>query len=184
LSLAVPETGKALDAMTVNPEKFDDWYQHLPKKDISLLSPEGHQKDEVQRKAVAPASSPAVTAANATRGNKISKPITIKKTKEKNSLAPQSEATVIKQPPRATPEKPKSAPPYLQDLPPQVQEEIPKLLFAGHAYAVDPAQRMIIINGKIMREGDRLDAMTKLAEITWEGVIIDRKGVRFQVKAH
>ena len=80
--------------------------------------------------------------------------------------------------------KSKSTLPYLHDLSPQVQAEIPKLHFAGHAYAMEPSQRLIVINGAIMREGDHIDATMRLAEITWEGVIIDRKGVRFQVKCY
>ena len=81
-------------------------------------------------------------------------------------------------------EQPRGDIPYLHDLPQQLQAEIPKLGFAGHAYALNPAQRLIVINGKIMREGDYIDAATTLQEITWEGVIIGRKGVRFQVKCY
>lgn len=72
--------------------------------------------------------------------------------------------------------------PYLHELPPQVQAEIPTLQFAGHAYSPEPSRRLIIINGMIRREGDQIDAETRLMEITWEGVIVDRKGFRFQVR--
>ncbi len=97
---------------------------------------------------------------------------------------PQPVASAFGQPEPAPSKKPGSNLPYLQDLPYQVRTEIPKLQFAGHAYAVDPAQRLIVVNGTIMREGDHIDAVTRLAEITWEGVVIDRKGVRFQVKCY
>jgi len=60
--------------------------------------------------------------------------------------------------------------------------EVPKLKFAGHTYAKTPAQRMIIINGQILREGDVIASGTRLMEITWEGVVIDFKGARFLVK--
>ena len=41
---------------------------------------------------------------------------------------------------------------------------------------------MIIINGNILREGDRVDDTIKLIEITWTGVILDRNGKQFAVE--
>ncbi len=74
--------------------------------------------------------------------------------------------------------------PLLQDLPIQLQAEIPSLEFAGHTYSEDPYQRMIIINGRILREGDMIAPNTYLTEITWEGVTIAFSGTRFRVKAN
>ncbi len=179
VSQLVPKNGKALGPLTVHPEKFEDWYQHLPKKKLSPSGPENPQPIRVEGQAAAPAVLPA-----AARGGKTFEPIKIKKTREKNILPPPDETTVIDSPPPVVVEKLKSIVPYQQDLPPEVQEKLPELRFAGHAYSVDPAKRMIIINGKIMKEGDRVDALTRLAEITWEGVIIDSKGVRFRVKCY
>ncbi len=71
--------------------------------------------------------------------------------------------------------------PYLKDLSGILQAEIPTFHFAGHTYAENPAQRMIIANGKIVREGDVIAPYTYLKEITWEGVVIDYKGTRFRV---
>jgi general secretion pathway protein B len=74
--------------------------------------------------------------------------------------------------------------PLLQDLPIQLQAEIPSLEFAGHTYSEDPYQRMIIINGRILREGDMIAPNTYLTEITWEGVTIAFSGTRFRIKAN
>lgn len=181
---AVLETGKSIGPMTINPERFDDWYQHLPKKEISMESSGTPQPAQVEREAVASDISPA--ALTAIRKKKFfDQPERIKRDREKIILSPESEQTVIAQPRLVSSgKKVEKAVPYLQDLSPQAQAEIPKMQFAGHAYASAPSQRMIIINGKIMREGDRVDAMTRLAEITWEGVIIDRNGIRFQVRCY
>ena len=43
---------------------------------------------------------------------------------------------------------------------------------------------MIIINGKILREGDMIEPDTKLAEINWEGITVEFNGTRFQVKTN
>ncbi|TKB07307.1 general secretion pathway protein GspB [Desulforhopalus sp. IMCC35007] len=67
-----------------------------------------------------------------------------------------------------------------KDLPPELQSQIPPMKFAGHTYADEPKQRMIIVNNKILREGDSIDGETKLVEIIWEGVILEYKGVTFK----
>jgi general secretion pathway protein B len=71
--------------------------------------------------------------------------------------------------------------PLLQELSGTVQAEISNLNFAGHTYAKNPSQRMIIVNGKILREGDMIAPSTYLREITWEGVTIEFNGTRFRV---
>lgn len=193
------ESGKTLTPLTVQAEWFDDWFQRAPKKDYSLPSGKDSPPGEVEGGELPPMAS-----INASGSKKISKPVKIKRDQEKILKAPPDEEPLAGQPqpiqsvigqPQSAPtvngqlqpvpsEKPKNKLPYLQDLSPQVQAEIPKLQFAGHAYALDPSQRLIVINGAIMREGDQIDAATRLAEITWEGVVIDRKGVRFQVKCY
>lgn len=72
--------------------------------------------------------------------------------------------------------------PLRLDLPKELQAELPKLHFAGHTYAENPSQRLIIINSEIRREGDRLDKDTRLVEIVWEGVVLEYKGVVFVEK--
>lgn len=74
--------------------------------------------------------------------------------------------------------------PLLEDLPPALQAKIPDLKFAGHTYSKKPSQRIIIINGKILREGDMIAPSTFLKEITWEGVTIESNSVRFRVKTN
>lgn len=79
------------------------------------------------------------------------------------------------------PGDPETSPPLLQELSAALKAEIPSLKFAGHTYALEPYQRLIIINGKILREGDTISPGLRLLEITWNGVTIDFKGTRFRV---
>jgi general secretion pathway protein B len=74
--------------------------------------------------------------------------------------------------------------PLLSDLPAIVQAEIPNLEYAGHTYSQNPSQRMIIINGKILREGNVIAPNIYLREITWEGLIIESNGTRFRVQTN
>ncbi len=75
----------------------------------------------------------------------------------------------------------KSSPPLLRELSSALQAEVPNLKFAGHTYALEPYQRLIIINGRVLREGDMIAPGLRLLEITWKGVTMDFKGTRFRV---
>ncbi len=73
---------------------------------------------------------------------------------------------------------------YRKDLPLDIREKIPQFVFAGHTYADDPGRRMIIVNNTILREGDSIDANTKLLNIIWEGVVLEYKGMAFKQRTH
>lgn len=98
------------------------------------------------------------------------------------TLPPTDDFVVISTPPSTqTPRKIPSNAPQLSELPIEVQNEIPALNFAGHAYAESPASRLIIINDKIVREGDSIDNQLILKEITFEGVVLSYKTILFQI---
>lgn len=61
--------------------------------------------------------------------------------------------------------------------------DLPQLSLAGHTYSEDPEQRMIIINNRIVREGQRLGNGLRLEEITWDSLILNFKGTHFTMKA-
>ncbi len=71
--------------------------------------------------------------------------------------------------------------PFLEELPSSVRNILPIMKFAGHTYSTTPEDRMIIINNSIRREGDPLDQGLRLEEITWDGIILNFREVRFQV---
>ena len=76
---------------------------------------------------------------------------------------------------------PLQALPYMEELPASVRDALPRLKFAGHTYSADAKNRMIIINNTIRKEGDPVGQGLKLEEITWDGVILNSRGVRFQM---
>jgi general secretion pathway protein B len=71
--------------------------------------------------------------------------------------------------------------PDIESLPVSIQTTIPDLNLSGHTYSENPAQRLIIINDTILREGDKLDNTIKLIEITWTGVVLEHNGRQFAV---
>ncbi|MEN8199748.1 MAG: general secretion pathway protein GspB [Thermodesulfobacteriota bacterium] len=76
----------------------------------------------------------------------------------------------------------KGSVPLLADLPASMQREIPDLDFAGHVYGEDAQKRMIIINGRIVREGDLVERDLSLEEISANGVVLRFKGTVFRVE--
>jgi general secretion pathway protein B len=59
-----------------------------------------------------------------------------------------------------------------KDLPLTIQEDLRNMQFAGHAYSQDHSLRLIMINNKILHEGDPINADLRLSEITENGVIL------------
>ncbi len=67
----------------------------------------------------------------------------------------------------------------LGELPAAIQQEIPSLSISLHGYASQPADRITMINDKLLRQGDLLAPGLRLEQITADGVILSYKGYRF-----
>lgn len=91
------------------------------------------------------------------------------------------EQTVIPPPPPRYPDPEKL--PTLEELKNGLGRDLPELKLAGHTYSEVPDQRMIIINNRIVREGQRVEGGIRLEEITWDGLILSYQGARFTMDA-
>ena len=90
-------------------------------------------------------------------------------------------------PPRTQPlpkvvNEPASSLPLLKELPADRQKKLPKITLAGHVYASQPSRRMIMINNRIVREGEMVGEDLRLVRITWDGVILRHIDTEFQMK--
>lgn len=79
-------------------------------------------------------------------------------------------------------DNPESLLPLFDELPPELKKKIPELSFAGHVYADEAEKRLIIINNRIVREGDLVSKGLSLQQITRDGVIIRYDAFVFRVK--
>ncbi len=68
-------------------------------------------------------------------------------------------------------------------LPVSVRDELPKITINTHIYSNDPATRIASINGSINHEGDMVTKSLTLEEITENGVVLNYKGLRFNMRA-
>jgi len=67
----------------------------------------------------------------------------------------------------------------LSELPASIRREIPSMSMALHGYASNPNDRLVMINDKMLRQGDSLMPGIRLEQITPDGVIISYKNYRF-----
>lgn len=81
----------------------------------------------------------------------------------------------------AAPEPPVSARPMtLAELPPSIRQQLPPLQVAVHAYSGTAHDRLVSINGRMLREGDLLAPDLRLEQITPEGMVFAFRGYRFR----
>jgi general secretion pathway protein B len=90
---------------------------------------------------------------------------------------------------RAAASKPQPAAPAGQvmrqsELPSEVQQALPGIMIAFHQYSVVPAERRVMINNSVLREGELIAPGVRLEQITPDGVVIDFQGYLFARGVH
>ena len=90
---------------------------------------------------------------------------------EASPAGPQAPAAPA--PPKAKPETGKAVP-LVSELPPEARGDLDKLEINGHVYTEDPGQRLVFINLRTYRAGDRIGTNGPVVkEITPDGAILD-----------
>ncbi len=78
-------------------------------------------------------------------------------------------------------DKPASAPiATLRELPAEIQRQIPPLSISGYIYAANPADRSVLINRKLLREGDEVAPGLTLEKLLPNGLVLNYKGYRYR----
>lgn len=70
--------------------------------------------------------------------------------------------------------------PDFRELPLKLQHQVPSMSFSMLVYSENPNERMISINGKIVREGEEVFAGLKLERIMPDWAVFRFKGARFR----
>lgn len=71
--------------------------------------------------------------------------------------------------------------PGLHELPASLRQQLPEIKLGGYIYSPNPAARSILINGKLLREGDQLVTGLRLEQMRPDGVVFEYKDVRFRM---
>lgn len=69
----------------------------------------------------------------------------------------------------------------LAELPPDARAGLPPLAFGGSIYSSTPANRLLIVNGQLMHEGDALAPGVTLEQIKPKAAVLNIRGQRFEV---
>ena len=69
----------------------------------------------------------------------------------------------------------------LQELPAQIQREIPPITINGYLYASNPADRSVLINNRLRREGEQLADGLTLEKLLPSEMVLNYRGYRYRV---
>jgi general secretion pathway protein B len=67
------------------------------------------------------------------------------------------------------------------DLPDNIRRELPQLVIGGAMYSQTPANRMLILNGQVFREGDKVTGQLVLEQIKLKSAVLAYKGYRYSI---
>ena len=67
------------------------------------------------------------------------------------------------------------------ELPEDIRRELPRVAINGSSYSGDAASRMVMINGQIFHEGDKLGGGLVLEKINRRSAVLSYKGFRYEV---
>lgn len=69
----------------------------------------------------------------------------------------------------------------LKDLPADVRSSLPVLAVGGATYSENPANRMLIVNGALFHEGDKLAPEVTLQQIKLRSAVLSYRGYRYVI---
>ncbi|KFC63006.1 general secretion pathway protein GspB [Massilia sp. LC238] len=69
----------------------------------------------------------------------------------------------------------------LQSLPESVQREIPKVSFGGYIYSPNPAERLLLVDKMLRREGEQVAPGLVLERLLPKAAIMNYRGSRYRV---
>jgi general secretion pathway protein B len=70
--------------------------------------------------------------------------------------------------------------PTLRELPEHIQREIPALTIGGYIYSGNKADRSVLINKRLLREGDEVAPGLTLEKMMPNGMVMNYKGYRYR----
>lgn len=70
----------------------------------------------------------------------------------------------------------------LQELPPEIRQHIPPLTATGYIYSGNPADRSVLLNKRLLREGDQVAPGLTLEKLLPDSMVLNYQGHRFRVE--
>jgi hypothetical protein len=73
--------------------------------------------------------------------------------------------------------------PFLADLSQQSKDDIPSIMYRHHDYSSITAQSSVVLNGRKVRVGERLEGGIRLDEILPDSIVLSYRGQQFRLRA-
>lgn len=67
------------------------------------------------------------------------------------------------------------------ELPPEARAQLPQVSVSGSTYSKNPALRMLIVNGKVLQEGQEISPGFKLETIGQRSAVLNHNGLRYSI---
>jgi general secretion pathway protein B len=83
--------------------------------------------------------------------------------------------------PPGAPGKGKDKVPSFAELPPETRAQLPQVNVSGSTYSTNPAHRMLIANGKVVREGEEIAPGLQLETIGPRSAVLNHVGTRYSI---
>ncbi len=135
----------------------------------------------------APKITPKAVPAEASKPKAATSSTPTSRPKQKPQPQPQPVATIAPPVQKATPTPPANADtpePALQslrELPAQIQREIPPVAISGYIYSSNRAERSLLINNQLLREGDSVAPGLILEKMLPRAVVLNYQGYRYRM---
>jgi general secretion pathway protein B len=71
--------------------------------------------------------------------------------------------------------------PSISELPDDIRRQLPTLSVSGASYSKNPSSRMLILNGQVFREGDKVANDLVLEQIRLKSAVLSFRGRRYSV---
>ncbi len=71
--------------------------------------------------------------------------------------------------------------PMLRELPANIQREIPAVTIGGYIYASKPSERSVLINNRLIREGDSIASGLTLERMMPREAVLNYRGYRYRI---
>jgi general secretion pathway protein B len=71
--------------------------------------------------------------------------------------------------------------PTANELPEDIQRGLPTLVVGGASYSQNAENRMLIVNGQVLREGDKVAPEVTLEQIRLKEAVLSTKGYRYRI---
>ena len=97
------------------------------------------------------------------------------------SPKPAKSADAPRNPMQALPVQGTGEAPWLSSLPQAFRSSLPPLAVNIHVYSPDRSQRILYINNRPVRQGERIEGGVVVEEIVYDGVVLQYRGQRFKL---